>query len=158
MSTETDETITVAVDNLSNNDCDRKNKPLQGLSPYELKRLENIRHNQAFLTAIELPQANAALKRKPSPRGIKREKAKVSKQEVLPLRKSLRLLKKDAEVRLLPEPRSSLQQVKVRERPEGPVSMAPVNMEEDSLLPASLLELWSERFTMVTKEKWNLEE
>ncbi|XP_064201917.1 WD repeat-containing protein 76 [Anguilla rostrata] len=158
MSTETDEAITVAVDNLSKYDCDRKNKPLQGLSPYELKRLENIRQNQAFLTAIELPQANAALKRKPSPGGIKREKAKVSKQEVLPLRKSLRLLKKDAEIRLLPEPQSSLQQVEVRERPEGPVSMAPVNMEEDSLLPASLLELWNERFTMVTKKKWNLKE
>ncbi|KAJ8417514.1 hypothetical protein AAFF_G00223570 [Aldrovandia affinis] len=120
----------------------------RGLSAYELERLENIRQNQAFLTSIDLKQARAAFKPKPAQRGLK----KVLEKEVVPRRKSMRLLKKNAEVLPLPEHDSVAAEVgEVVRKLEGPVAMVPVNMEEGSRLPAGLLELWSEPADRVKK-------
>uniref|UniRef100_A0A3Q3EN71 WD repeat-containing protein 76 n=1 Tax=Labrus bergylta TaxID=56723 RepID=A0A3Q3EN71_9LABR len=72
------------------------------LSEYELERLENIRHNQAFLSSINLFQV------------IRQSHCSLFSQETtvkeaLPARKSLRLQNKEAEVLTLPpEPRGML--------------------------------------------------
>ncbi|XP_061923122.1 WD repeat-containing protein 76-like isoform X4 [Entelurus aequoreus] len=124
----------------------------KGLSAYELERLENIRQNQAFLSAINLFQVDASeeLKRssaklQPSQRGLARSHAEV--KEVLPPRKSLRLQNKQAEVWTLPlehnrwsVPRPDLW----AKKPAGPLSMEPVNMAEASKLPPQLLRLCSD--------------
>ncbi|XP_068454089.1 WD repeat-containing protein 76 isoform X2 [Clinocottus analis] len=132
-----------------------------GLSSYELERLENIRQNQAFLSSINLLQANEELKKltrpKPSQRGLMRPKAAV--KEVLPARKSLRLQNIKAEpLALLPEPRVMLIMQKKPKKPPGPLPMVAVNMEEGSKLPSQLLELWSEDSTEERKMRLDLKE
>ncbi|XP_061743277.1 WD repeat-containing protein 76 isoform X2 [Nerophis ophidion] len=122
----------------------------KGLSAYELERLENIRQNQAFLSAINLFQASEELKqssakRQPSQRGLARSHAAV--KEVLPPRKSLRLQNITAQVLTLP-PEPSSTRVPAPDvwakKPAGPLSMEPVNMAEGSKLPSQLLELCSD--------------
>ncbi|XP_048119696.1 WD repeat-containing protein 76 isoform X2 [Alosa alosa] len=122
----------------------------QGLSEYELERLETIRQNQAFLSSLNLPQVAEMLKpKKPSQLGLKKEKVL---KEVLPARKSLRLQNKDAEstdvVNLPPE----LKEEVVRSL-KGPVPMCPVNLEEDGPLPESLLHLWTEEPVKYERKK-----
>ncbi|KAG9331727.1 hypothetical protein JZ751_017292 [Albula glossodonta] len=94
----------------------------------------------------DYPAATAALKPKPKPksRGLRKEKPRVS-EEVLPVRKSLRLQKQEAQVLLLREnPPMADDAVEMMRKLEGPVAMVPVNMEEGSVLPTELLELWKE--------------
>ncbi|XP_036400465.1 WD repeat-containing protein 76 [Megalops cyprinoides] len=127
-----------------------------GLSAYELKRLENIRTNQAFLSALSLPQITASLK-KPTQRGLKKEKAKSSVKEALPVRKSMRLQKKEAEpLALAVQPAVTQEREQWVSKPAGPIAMVPVNMEDGSQLPAALLDLWREKTAMVEKEKLSL--
>ncbi|XP_030620988.1 WD repeat-containing protein 76 [Chanos chanos] len=127
---------------------DEENSPpdfSQGLSEYELERLENIRQNQAFLSSLRLPQITAALKPKPKPvqRGLKKEK---TVREVLPPRKSLRLQKKEAEMPNPSEMTAAFTENTVAEvsrKPEGPIPMVPVNLDTGSL-PEELVKLWNE--------------
>nr|XP_019935174.1 PREDICTED: WD repeat-containing protein 76 [Paralichthys olivaceus] len=126
----------------------------EGLSLYELERLENIRQNQAFLSSINLFQATEGLKQlsrpKPSQRGLMR--SNTAAKEVLPPRKSLRLQNKEAEILTLPpEPRGTLiyEESKSLKKPAGPLPMDPVNMEEGSKLPSQLFKICSE----TTKER-----
>ncbi|XP_070399733.1 uncharacterized protein [Nothobranchius furzeri] len=119
-----------------------------GLSEYELKRLENIKQNQAFLSSINLLQATEDLKRstrrKCSQKGLR---SQPSVKEVLPVRKSQRLQNKAAEVWTLPpEPRGTLvfEESHRDKKPAGPLLMDAINMEEDFSLPSELLELCSE--------------
>ncbi|XP_041938148.1 WD repeat-containing protein 76-like isoform X3 [Alosa sapidissima] len=98
------------------------------LSEYELKRLENIRQNKAFLSFLHLPQLTKAL----NPQLGKRKYRKRPEEGTLPVRKSLRLQKKKTESMVV------VNSLKV------PVPMCPVNLQEDSQLPESLLHLWTE--------------
>ncbi|XP_047195728.1 WD repeat-containing protein 76 [Hippoglossus stenolepis] len=124
----------------------------EGLSVYELERLENIRQNQAFLSSIHLFQATKELKQlsrpKASQRGLMR--SNTAAKEVLPPRKSLRLQNKDAEILTLPpEPRGPLiyEESRQLKKPAGPLPMDPLNMEEGSKLPSQLLKICSENST-----------
>ncbi|XP_077375956.1 WD repeat-containing protein 76 [Festucalex cinctus] len=118
----------------------------EGLSAYELERLENIRQNQAFLSSINLFQASKDLKqssakRQPSQKGLPRSLAVL--KEVLPPRKSLRLQNKPAEVFPLPPDLRETYVLKQPKKPEGPLPMEPVNMTEGSQLPPEFLQLYS---------------
>ncbi|XP_061830724.1 WD repeat-containing protein 76-like isoform X2 [Nerophis lumbriciformis] len=129
---------------------DKKVTNDKGLSAYELERLENIRQNQAFLSAINLFQASEELKqssakRQPSQRGLARSHAEV--KEVPPPRKSLRLQNITAQVLTLPPEPSSMSVPGPdvwAKKPAGPLSMEPVNMAEGSKLPPQLLQLCSD--------------
>ncbi|XP_034052536.1 WD repeat-containing protein 76-like isoform X1 [Gymnodraco acuticeps] len=134
-----------------------------GLSAYELERLENIRQNQAFLSSMNILQAMEELKQftrpKPSQRGLMRSHAAV--KEVLPARKSLRLLNIKAETLTLPpEPSGKLTYTPYLslKHPAGPMPMNPVNMEQGSKLPSQLLELCSEDSTTERKMDLKLKE
>ncbi|KAM3625668.1 uncharacterized protein V6R79_015769 [Siganus canaliculatus] len=132
------------------NDVEHESSKPEGLSAYELERLENIRQNQEFLTSLNLFQAAEEMKQltkpKPSQRGLMRSQAAVAK-ELLPARKSLRLQHKEAEVLTLPpEPRGVLvrEQPTPLKKPPGPLPLRPINLEEGSKVPSQLLELCSE--------------
>uniref|UniRef100_H3C598 WD repeat-containing protein 76 n=1 Tax=Tetraodon nigroviridis TaxID=99883 RepID=H3C598_TETNG len=101
------------------------------LSEYELKRLETIRENQAFLSSISLLEAREDLRqsKRPATRGLARWSS-VSK-ELQPVRKSLRLQNKQAEVVPASQPTAT--------QPRVP-PMKSLNTEE-SKLPPRLLEL-----------------
>ncbi|XP_024911338.1 WD repeat-containing protein 76 [Cynoglossus semilaevis] len=123
----------------------------EGLSEYELERMENIKKNREFLSSINLLQASEELKQltrpKPSQRGLPRSQSHSAAKEVMPPRKSLRLQFKEAEVLTLPpEPRGTLvyEQSPRQKKTPGPLCMEPVNMEEGSKLPTQLLDLCSE--------------
>ncbi|XP_072236380.1 WD repeat-containing protein 76 [Leuresthes tenuis] len=135
-------------EDVENSDVEHMSDGSGGLSAYELERLENIRQNQAFLSSINLLQATEDVKqlsrRKPSQKGLRPQAAV---KEVLPARKSLRLQNKEAETLTLPpEPKGTLiyEQYTHVKKPDGPLPMDPVNMEEGFKLPSQLLELCSE--------------
>ncbi|XP_028257845.1 WD repeat-containing protein 76 [Parambassis ranga] len=138
---------------------DVNHKVDEGLSAYELERLENIRMNKAFLTSINLLQATEELKQltrpKPSQRGLVRSQA--AEKEVLPPRKSLRLQNKEAETSTRPR-RDNLifeQEIKVFKKPPGPLPLEPMNVED---LPSGLLELCSEDSTRKVKMELELKQ
>ncbi|XP_021442302.2 WD repeat-containing protein 76 isoform X1 [Oncorhynchus mykiss] len=144
---------------------EKEDKDIQpgSLSIYELERLENIRQNQVFLSSIKLLEAKQDLKPEKTQRGLKRQNNKVAWTEILPPRtKSLRIQKKEAErLPLPPEPHRIYYEVERIERarkPEGPISMEPINMEEDSSLPPELLKLWTEDLIQEEKEELGLGE
>ncbi|XP_067298115.1 WD repeat-containing protein 76 isoform X2 [Pseudorasbora parva] len=119
----------------------------EGLSEYELERLENIRQNQAFLNSLKLPQISEALRPKPKPtqKGLKKEKTET---EMLPVRKSLRLQHKGPQktVALEMTPPSAKEpggKVKVKKAP-GPIPLNPINQDDDVRVPEDLLNLWNE--------------
>uniref|UniRef100_A0A4W5KUC9 WD repeat-containing protein 76 n=1 Tax=Hucho hucho TaxID=62062 RepID=A0A4W5KUC9_9TELE len=127
-----------------------------GLSIYELEHLENIRQNQVFLSSIKLLEAKQDLKPEKTQRGLKRQKLnKVAWKEILPPRtKSLRIHKKEAEP-LPPEPHRiyyEAERIECARKPEGPISMEPINMDEDNSLPPELLKLWTEDLIKEEKE------
>ncbi|KAM9422471.1 WD repeat-containing protein 76 isoform 7-T12 [Salvelinus alpinus] len=134
------------------------------LSIYELERLENIRQNQVFLSSIKLLEAKQDLKTEKTHRGLKKQKLnKVAWTEILPPRtKSLRIQKKEAErLPLPPEPHRiyyEAERIERARKPEGPISMEPINMEEDSSLPPELLKLWTEDLIKEEKEELGLGE
>ncbi|XP_029701670.1 WD repeat-containing protein 76 isoform X2 [Takifugu rubripes] len=110
------------------------------LSEYELKRLETIRENQAFLSSINLLEAKKEVKKlkRPSQRGLARSS---TVKELPPARKSLRLQNKEAEV--VPahtESKVTTEQSSAVTKLFGPQPMEPINMEE-SKLPLQILEL-----------------
>uniref|UniRef100_G3PVS7 WD repeat-containing protein 76 n=1 Tax=Gasterosteus aculeatus aculeatus TaxID=481459 RepID=G3PVS7_GASAC len=120
-----------------------------GLSPYELERLENIRQNQAFLSSINLFQATEELKQLTQPKASQRRllRVKAAAKEALPARKSLRLQNKEPNTLILPgEPEGLLYMQTSLKKPPGPLPMDPINMDEGSKLPSSLLELCSEGY------------
>ncbi|XP_060896560.1 WD repeat-containing protein 76 [Labrus mixtus] len=148
---------------IENGDVEHTSGGLRELSEYELERLENIRHNQAFLSSINLFQATEELKQlsrpKPSQRGLVRSQTTV--KEVLPARKSLRLQNKEAEVLTLPpEPRGMLiyEESTPLKKPPGPLPMDPINMEEGSKLPSHLIQLCSEDSAQEKKPQLALKE
>lgn len=115
------------------------------LSEYELKRLETIRQNQAFLSSLKLSEISDALRAKPkqTERGLKKEK-KVT--EMLPVRKSLRLQNKDARTPHTREVKESIDKEpeKTVMIPPGPIPLDPVYLDEHVRLPEDLLNIWNE--------------
>ncbi|KAG7222418.1 hypothetical protein INR49_016278 [Caranx melampygus] len=140
----------------ADSDVEHTSNGHMGLSAYELERLENIRQNQAFLSSINLFKATEELKEltrpKASQKGLRRPQA--APREIQPVRKSLRLQNKEAEVLPLPaEP--ALTSLK---KSAGPLSMDPLNMEEGSKLPSQLLELCCEDWEENKKVELDLKE
>ncbi|XP_075906897.1 WD repeat-containing protein 76 [Nelusetta ayraudi] len=126
------------------------------LSEYEIKRLETIKENKAFLSSINMDQARDDLKQsgrpRPSQRGLMRTPAA---KEALPVRKSLRLQKIEADVLTLPpEPRDTHTQAEyvMPKKPAGPLPMVPVNMEEGCELPSQLVDICSEDIEVMKTE------
>lgn len=115
----------------------------EGLSEYELKRLETIRQNQAFLNSLNIFKISAASRPKPTQRSQKKE-TKVT--EVLPVRKSLRLQNKDVLTPLTLEVMAfaNKEPEKRIEKPPGPIPLDPVNLDELVRLPEDLLNIWNE--------------
>nr|XP_055063991.1 WD repeat-containing protein 76 [Misgurnus anguillicaudatus] len=117
----------------------------KSLSEYELKRLETIRQNQAFLSSLKLSEISDALRAKPkqTERGLKREK-KVT--EMLPVRKSLRLQNRDARTPHTIEVKESIDKEpgKTVRIPPGPIPLDPVYLDEHVRLPEDLLNIWNE--------------
>lgn len=131
----------------------------RGLSDYELERLENIRKNQEFLSSLNIHKVSTELKQsvrqKPSQRGLGR--SQVVQSEVLPPRRSMRLQNKEAEVLTLPRVPAQFFEVKaIPKNPPGPLPMVPVNMGEDSHLPAHLLKIWAKNSPDKVKSKMDL--
>ncbi|XP_034042949.1 WD repeat-containing protein 76 isoform X3 [Thalassophryne amazonica] len=133
---------------IENSDVECASDVNGGLSAYELERLENIRQNQAFLSAINLYQATETLREstrpKPSQRGLM-SRSKAAPKDVLPSRKSLRLQNKEAEIPpSLQDLRASLpdeETLRFSKKPPGPLPVVPLNVEEGSRLPSELIEL-----------------
>ncbi|ROJ33191.1 WD repeat-containing protein 76 [Anabarilius grahami] len=128
-------------------DNDREFPPgyREGLSKYELERLENIRQNQAFLNSLKLPQISESLRPKPKPtqKGLKKEKTET---EMLPVRKSLRLQNRGPQtaVSLEISPSTYKSYEKIVKKAPGPIPLDPVNLDEDYRVPEDLLNLWNE--------------
>ncbi|XP_051500347.1 WD repeat-containing protein 76-like [Myxocyprinus asiaticus] len=126
---------------------DKKSLPgyREGLSEYELERLENIRQNKAFLSSVNLPQISEALRPKPTQKGLKKEKTVT---EMLPVRKSLRLQHKDRETPLAIKRTSTMTEKPVAKKrickPPGPIPLDPVDLDEHVKLPEDLFKLWNE--------------
>ncbi|KAK7170543.1 hypothetical protein R3I94_000671 [Phoxinus phoxinus] len=129
----------------------------EGLSEYELERLENIRQNQAFLNSLKLPQISGALRPKPKPtlKGLKKEKTET---EMLPVRKSLRLLNKDPQTAVTVEmtPSTAKEPENIVIKAPGPIPLDPINLEEYVRLPEDLLNLWNEVPSKQDTEKLDL--
>uniref|UniRef100_A0A8C1TYY0 WD repeat-containing protein 76 n=1 Tax=Cyprinus carpio TaxID=7962 RepID=A0A8C1TYY0_CYPCA len=117
----------------------------EGLSEYELERLENIRQNQAFLSSLKLPQISEDLRPKPKPtqKGLKREKTET---EMLPVRKSLRIQNKGPQTAITLEMTSSAarEQEEKAKKAQGPIPLDPINLDEHVRLPEDLINLWNE--------------
>ncbi|XP_062382307.1 WD repeat-containing protein 76-like isoform X2 [Sardina pilchardus] len=108
------------------------------LSEFELKRLENIRQNQTFLSFLHLPQLAQML----NPQLGKRTYRKRA-EAILPVRKSLRLQKKNPESVVMLDLSTVPKKNVMVHNVKGPVPMYPVNLQ-DSQLPEGLLHLWTE--------------
>ncbi|XP_034042942.1 WD repeat-containing protein 76 isoform X2 [Thalassophryne amazonica] len=149
---------------IENSDVECASDVNGGLSAYELERLENIRQNQAFLSAINLYQATETLREstrpKPSQRGLMRSKA--APKDVLPSRKSLRLQNKEAEIPpSLQDLRASLpdeETLRFSKKPPGPLPVVPLNVEEGSRLPSELIELCAQVSVEQERAKLNQKE
>nr|XP_021333253.1 WD repeat-containing protein 76 isoform X1 [Danio rerio] len=116
----------------------------EGLSEYQLERLENIRKNQAFLNSLNLTEISEALrpKQKPTQKGLKKEKTQV---EMLPVRKSLRLQNKGPQSTTATEfTFPTTYELEKEAKPPGPIPLDPINLDEDATLPDDLLDVWNE--------------
>ncbi|XP_066503991.1 WD repeat-containing protein 76 isoform X2 [Hoplias malabaricus] len=121
----------------------KRKRHSEPLSDYELHRLETISQNQAFLRSLQLPKITEARKprAKPSYRGIAKEKP----AEVHSVRKSLRLQKKKPSSPSLASTSTEfIDYNTVDRKPEGPIPLVAVNVDESFKLPKGLLKLWNE--------------
>ncbi|XP_055085040.1 WD repeat-containing protein 76 [Periophthalmus magnuspinnatus] len=116
----------------------------EGLSAYELERLENIKKNQEFLSSLNIYKVSEELKqsvrRKPTNKGLKRSPTVT--REVLPPRRSNRL--QNIEAAQLELPKVICDPVDMPPpKKSGPLPMHPINMSEIEL-PEQLLKIWTE--------------
>ncbi|XP_063304767.1 WD repeat-containing protein 76 [Pelobates fuscus] len=130
------------------NDDKQSDQELLGLSPYEVKRLKNIKENAKFLNSLKLLESASVLRSSPNNRrktsGIKREK-KVKIIEESARRRSTRLqginnpLTNNTEQSKMPEP------VLLEEhpmKPPGPLEMMPINFVEGSGTFENFVKTW----------------
>ncbi|XP_057636935.1 WD repeat-containing protein 76 [Chionomys nivalis] len=120
-----------------------------GLSPYERKRLKNIRENAKFFASLQLSESAARLrgmiKKRQQPES-KRKKPKKKENEI-GCRRSMRLLKVDPLG--VPLPVAPTQPVLEEEEnpllPPGPLEMIPENQDDSNgLLLKASLKTWAE--------------
>lgn len=119
-----------------------------GLSPYERKRMKNIRENANFFASLQLAESAARLRgmiKKNQPPESKRKRPKKKENEV-GCRRSMRLLKVDPLGVSLPA--SLTQPTLVEEEtpmiPPGPLEMIPENQDDRSELFKASLKTWAE--------------
>ncbi|CAO2579116.1 WD repeat-containing protein 76, partial [Lemmus lemmus] len=120
-----------------------------GLSPYEMKRLKNIRENANFFASLQLSESAARLrgmiKKRQQPES-KRKRPKKKENEI-GCRRSMRLLKVDPLG--VPLPVAPSQPVLEEEEnpllPPGPLEMIPENQDDSNgLLLKASLKTWAE--------------
>ncbi|XP_052039363.1 WD repeat-containing protein 76 isoform X2 [Apodemus sylvaticus] len=119
-----------------------------GLSPYEKKRMKNIRENANFFASLQLAESAARLRgmiKKSEPPESKRKRPKKKENEI-GCRRSMRLLKVDPLGVSLPA--SPTQPTLVEEEnpllPPGPLEMIPENQGDSSELFKASLKTWAE--------------
>ncbi|CAL9701959.1 unnamed protein product [Knipowitschia caucasica] len=132
----------------------------EGLSAYELERLENIRKNQEFLSSLKIYEISHELKQsvrpKPTQKGLKR--LGTVQKEVLPPRRSQRLQNIEIDPLQNPDTTTSKQNLDSFmhvKKTSGPLVMKPINMSEDQL-PNQLLKIWTENLTDKINTRLNL--
>lgn len=120
-----------------------------GLSPYERKRLRNIRENANFFASLQLAESAARLrgmiKKRESPES-KRKRPKKKENEI-GCRRSMRLLKVDPLGVSLPASPTQPTLVEEEENPllpPGPLEMIPENQDDSSELLKASLKTWAE--------------
>uniref|UniRef100_A0A8C5LIY9 WD repeat-containing protein 76 n=1 Tax=Jaculus jaculus TaxID=51337 RepID=A0A8C5LIY9_JACJA len=119
-----------------------------GLSPYERKRLKNIKENANFFASLQLSESAARLRemiKKKQPTESKRKKPKKKENEI-GCRRSMRLLKVDPLRISLPEASTQLTLVEDENPllPPGPLEMIPENQDDNNELFKGFLKTWAE--------------
>nr|XP_045012671.1 WD repeat-containing protein 76 isoform X2 [Jaculus jaculus]XP_045012672.1 WD repeat-containing protein 76 isoform X2 [Jaculus jaculus] len=119
-----------------------------GLSPYERKRLKNIKENANFFASLQLSESAARLRemiKKKQPTESKRKKPKKKENEI-GCRRSMRLLKVDPLRISLPEASTQLTLVEDENTllPPGPLEMIPENQDDNNELFKGFLKTWAE--------------
>ncbi|XP_052578752.1 WD repeat-containing protein 76 isoform X1 [Peromyscus californicus insignis] len=127
-----------------------------GLSPYERKRLKNIRENANFFASLQLSESAARLRgmiKKSQPTESKRKRPKKKENEI-GCRRSMRLLKVDPLGVPLPaapaEP--TLEEEENPLLPPGPLEMIPENQDDSNELFKASLKTWAE-MSKTSKER-----
>ncbi|KAL1787145.1 WD repeat-containing protein 76 isoform X1 [Sigmodon hispidus] len=132
-----------------------------GLSPYERKRLKNIRENANFFASLQLSESAARLRdmiKKRQPAESKRKMPKKKENEI-GCRRSMRLLKVDPLEISLPE--APIQPILEEENeilelwpllPPGPLEMSPENKDGSNELFRASLKTWAE-MSKISKER-----
>lgn len=119
-----------------------------GLSPYERKRLKNIRENANFFASLQLSESAARLRgmiKKRQPPESKRKRPKKKENEI-GCRRSMRLLKVDPSGVSLPEAptQPTLEEEENPLLPPGPLEMIPENQDDSNELFKASLKTWAE--------------
>nr|XP_042132995.1 WD repeat-containing protein 76 [Peromyscus maniculatus bairdii] len=128
-----------------------------GLSPYERKRLKNIRENANFFASLQLSESAARLRgmiKKSQPTESKRKRPKKKENEI-GCRRSMRLLKVDPLG--VPLPAAPAQPTFEEEEenpllPPGPLEMIPENQDDSNELFKASLKTWAE-MSKTSKER-----
>ncbi|XP_034350395.1 WD repeat-containing protein 76 isoform X3 [Arvicanthis niloticus] len=145
----TSDSVTPSVDmESSDEDSAAGLDDFSGLSPYERKRMRNIRENAKFFASLQLAESAARLRgmiKKSVPPELKRKRPKKKETEI-GCRRSMRLLKVDPLGVSLPA--SPTQPALVEEEnpllPPGPLEMIPENQDDSSKLFKASLKTWAE--------------
>ncbi|XP_049990310.1 WD repeat-containing protein 76 isoform X1 [Alexandromys fortis] len=146
----TAEPVTLSV-NMASSDEDSSPglDDFSGLSPYERKRLKNIRENAKFFASLQLSESAARLrgmiKRRQQPES-KRKRPKKKENEI-GCRRSMRLLKVDPLGVPLPvaPTQPELEEEENPLLPPGPLEMIPENQDDSNgLLLKASLKTWAE--------------
>lgn len=129
-----------------------------GLSPYERKRLKNIRENANFFASLQLSESAARLRgmiKKSQPTESKRKRPKKKENEI-GCRRSMRLLKVDPLG--VPLPAAPAQPTFEEEEenpllPPGPLEMIPENQDDSNELFKASLKTWAEMSKLQTSKE-----
>ncbi|XP_029409893.1 WD repeat-containing protein 76 isoform X2 [Nannospalax galili] len=119
-----------------------------GLSPYERKRLKNIRENANFFASLQLSESATRLRemiKKRQPTESKRKRPRKKENEI-GCRRSMRLLKVDPLGVSLPEIPAQLALIEEEKPllPPGPLEMIPENQDDRNELFKMVLKTWTE--------------
>lgn len=116
------------------------------LSPYERKRLKNIRENANFFASLQLSESAARLRgmiKKRQPPESKRKRPKKKESEI-GCRRSMRLLKVEPLGISSPSAEPALEEEGSPLLPPGPLEMIPENQDDSSEQLKASLKTWAE--------------
>ncbi|XP_036040746.1 WD repeat-containing protein 76 isoform X2 [Onychomys torridus] len=152
----TEESVAVSVDMGSSDEDGAPNLDgFPGLSPYERKRLKNIRENANFFASLQLSESAARLRgmiKKSQPTESKRKRPKKKENEI-GCRRSMRLLKVDplgVPLPAVPAPPTLEEENPLL--PPGPLEMVPENQDDSNELFKASLRTWAE-MSKASKER-----